>query len=340
MGFFDLFKTPQSNSAKSSPNINISVTVDGKSYVNGMSSQPKNPNFEARIRSHNEKLMLFYNEQSKVYAYGQDVTDRLIKQISPNANANTCPYCGVIHPFNATRARKCPACGNKMIVRSGTYLKEQDIKNLESLSQEYYDKAQNVERLKSVLQNVQDNKLSCNYGRCFLYIAEAYDCCAVIHNQSYESGFTNWDYAWGVLNKDALDTVAAVSRSQQDVINNGYGDIAFARGMHLLRELKHSTSDKSRARYAKIAISIFLEYLYDLAKSQLSDWHEEETPKLVQVALKLGKVNPSWIDEAAAHIVERSNSAADRKYMDEVVATIKDYALVESDPERLKWLIY
>lgn len=340
MGFFDLFKSPQQEGNQPSSDINITVTVDGKNYVNGMSSLPKNADFEDRIKKHNDILIPFYNDQSKVYTYGEDITERLLKQISPNANANTCPYCGVVHPFSATRARKCPDCGEKMIVRRGMYLQEKDVEKLESVSSDYYEKAQQVERLKSALQTIQDNKLSYNYGRCFLYISEAYDCCAVIKNQSFERGLTFWDYAWGVLNKDALDTVAVVSKSQNDLIINGYSDILFARGMHLLRELKHSNSDKSRNKYAKIAVSIFLEYLYELAKAQLSDWHEEETPKLIQVALKLGKVEPVWIDEAAAHTLKRSTSASDSKYMDGVVALVKDYILVESDPEQLKWLIY
>jgi predicted RNA-binding Zn-ribbon protein involved in translation (DUF1610 family) len=339
MGFFDLFKTSRQQSTEPL-NFDISVTVDGKSYVNGFGSQPKNQNFETRIKYHNGILIPFYNAQSKEYAYSEDITERLLKQISPKANANTCPYCGTVHPFTATRARKCPECGKRMIVRKGMYFTEKDIEKLDSISSGYYEKAQQVERLKSVLQNIQDNKLATNYGRCFLYISEAYDCCAVIHNQSFEGGFTFWDYAWGVLNREALDVVAIVSSKQSDLIMNGYSDLLFAKGMHLMRELKNNTSDKSKAKYAKIATVIFIEYLYELARHQVSDWHEEEAPKLIQVALKLGKVEPDCIDEAAARTSKRSTGINDDKCMDEVVATVKDYTLVESDPERLRWLIY
>ncbi|HEY4963394.1 MAG TPA: hypothetical protein VIH90_01730 [Candidatus Saccharimonadales bacterium] len=339
MGFFDLFKAPQQK-VKSSPTFDVSVKVDGKSYVDGFGSQPKNPDFEARIKHHNDILIPFYNAQSKEYSYGEDITVRLLKQISPNANTNTCPYCGVVHPFNATRARKCPACGEKMVVRKGMYFKEKDIEKLDSISSDYYEKAQQVERLKSVLQTIQDNKLNCNYGRCFLYISEAYDCCAVIHNQSFERGFTFWDYAWGVLNKDALDTVATVSRSQNDLILNGYSDILYARGMHLMRELKNNNSEKSKARYAKIATSIFIEYLYELARHKVSDWHEEDAPKMIQVAIKLGNIEPTWITESAGEILKRSNSAQPNKIMSETLAKVQDYTLVENQPDQLKWMIY
>ena len=272
--------------------------------------------------------------------YGDDITERLLSKISPKANHNTCPYCGTVHPFSATRARKCPECGKKMIVRKGAYYTEKDIEKFDSESKDYYEKTQQVERLKSVLQNIQDNKLDNNYGRCFLYIAEAYDYCAVIKNQSFEGGFTFWDYAWGVLNKDALEVVSSGSNSQNDLIMNGYSDVLYARAMHLMRELKNSTSDKSKSKYAKIAVSILIEYLYELSRHQVSDWHEEEAPKLIQVAIKLSNIEADWIDKAAVKTLERSNNTADNKHMDSVVNTVKSYTLIESDPEQLKWLIY
>lgn len=337
MGFFDIFKTPQHNMPSA---LDFTVTVEGKNYVNGFSSQPKNPVFEARIKHHNDILIPFFNAQSKEYGYGEDVTERLLKQISPKANANTCPNCGVVHPFNATRARKCPACGKKMIVRKGMYFTEKDIEKLDSISSDYYEKAHQVDRLKSVLQTIQDNKLDNNYGRCFIYISEAYDCCAAVHNQSFEGGFTFWDYGWGVLNKEALEAVAAVTKNQADLIANGYSDVLFARGMHLMRELKNNTSSKSKAKFAKIATSLFIEYLYELARHQVSDWHEDDAPKMIQVAVKLGNLELSWVSEAANNILKRDKISQPNNYMTEVVARVKDYTIVENSPDQLKWMIY
>ena len=339
MGFFDLFKIPQQNN-QAAQSFDVAVTVDGKNYVNGFSSQPKNPNFEARIKHHNDILIPFYNAQSKEYAYGEDITERLLKQISPKANSNTCPYCGVVHLFSASRARKCPACGEKMVVRKGMFFTEKDIEKLDSISSDYYEKAQQVERLKSILQTIQDSKLDNNYGRCFLCISEAYDCCAVIRNQSFEGGFTFWDYGWGVLNKEALEAVAVVAKSQADLIMNGYSDILFARGMHLMRELKNNTNDKSKTKHAKIAARMFIEYLYELARNQVSDWHEDDAPKMIQVALKLGNVEPSWINESAESILKRGDTNQPNIYMAETIAKVQDYTLIESDPEQLGWMIY
>ncbi|TAH33849.1 hypothetical protein EYC58_00190 [Candidatus Saccharibacteria bacterium] len=339
MGFFDLFKTPQ-QSTKSAQSFDVTVTVDGKNYVNGFGSQPKNADFEARIKRHNDILIPFYNAQTKEYAYGEDITERLLKQISPMANSNTCPYCGVVHPFTASRARKCPACSEKMVVRKGKFYTEKDIEKLDSISSDYYEKTQQVERLKSVLQTIQDNKLNNNYGRCFLYISEAYDCCAVVRNQSFEGGFTFWDYGWGVLNKDALDAVAVTARSQSDLIMNGYSDILYARGMHLMRELKNNTSDKSKTKFAKIATNLFIEYLFELARNQISDWHEEEAPKMIQVALKLGSLDPTWINESAEAILKQKNMQSPDRFMAATVSKVQDFTIIENEPDQLKWMIY
>lgn len=340
MGFLDLFKTPRQQNTNPAPTFDITITVDGKNYVNGFSSQPKNPDLEARIKRHNDILIPFYNAQSKEYSYGEDITERLLKQISPKANTNTCPYCGVIHPFTATRARKCPACGKKMVVRKGKYFTEKDIEKLDSISSDYYEKAQQMERLKSVLQTIQDNKLDNNYGQCFLYISEAYDCCAAVHNQSFEGGFTFWDYGWGVLNKEALEAVAAATKSRNDLIMNGYSNILFARGMHLMRELKNNSNEKGKTRQAKIAVSLFIEYLYELTRHQVSDWHEEDAPKMIHVAVKLGNLDTSWITEAANDILKRENVGRPNSYMSETISKVQDYTILENQPDQLKWMIY
>lgn len=50
----------------------------------------------------------------------------------------------------------------------GKFYKESEVEKLDSEASDYYEKARQVERLKSVLQTIQDNKFNCNYGRCFL----------------------------------------------------------------------------------------------------------------------------------------------------------------------------
>src|SRR3989344_1616224 len=48
---------------------------------------------------------------------GQNVDiEPLVRKINPNATPHKCPYCGVVHEFTASRARKCPACSKKMVV--------------------------------------------------------------------------------------------------------------------------------------------------------------------------------------------------------------------------------
>ncbi len=107
-----------------------------------------------------------------------------------------------------------------------------------------------------------------------------------------------------------------------------------------MRELKNNTSDKSKAKFAKIAISLFIEYLYELARNQIGDWHEEDAPKMIQVAIKLGNLDPSWITESAETILKRVNSSQSDKYMSETIAKVKEFTIIENQPDQLKWMIY
>lgn len=42
---------------------------------------------------------------------------KLLTKVNPDATEHKCPYCGTEHDFSAVRARKCPVCGEKMVVR-------------------------------------------------------------------------------------------------------------------------------------------------------------------------------------------------------------------------------
>ena len=64
----------------------------------------------------------------------------LVKQVNPAATPSQCPYCGAVHPFTASRARKCPACSKRMVVRQGYFITEDQAKQMEDLVQEAYRK--------------------------------------------------------------------------------------------------------------------------------------------------------------------------------------------------------
>jgi len=55
----------------------------------------------------------------------------LVKEGNPEATDHKCPYCSVVHEFKASRARKCPDCSKKMIVRQGLFITEDQAKKLE-----------------------------------------------------------------------------------------------------------------------------------------------------------------------------------------------------------------
>src|SRR5437764_940983 len=67
------------------------------------------------------------NEQINVLA--------LVKKVNFESTSHKCPYCGVIHEFTASRARKCPACANKMVVRQEQFITEDQAKEVDTLVQ-------------------------------------------------------------------------------------------------------------------------------------------------------------------------------------------------------------
>jgi len=335
-------EAPESNAEEvpQKPKIEFNIIMDGKSYVSGMGVRPQNDYFDNRIRTHTEKLMTFYKTQSVIYKYDTDVALKLIKQVSPHASQNTCPYCGVIHSFTASRARKCPECGEKMVVRNGLFLKEVEAEGLQQLSNEYYSKAQDVERLKNTIQSVQDDKQRRNYGQSFLEIAEAYELCAVIHNEPDKGGFTYWDYAWRVLNNDVLLAIAGLSNSQKEILSNGFADVRYARGMHLLRKMKASVKEKEQNKYALIATSQFYEFLIDLRRYDLNHWGQDSAIKNIQITSSIGHVTEDQINEMLDRLKTRPKLSQPEEIVLQVDREVKDYVLVETDPERLKWMIY
>ena len=117
-----------------------------------------------------------------------------------------------------------------------------------------------------------------------------------------------------------MDAVASVSKNNVENLSNGYAEILFARGMQALRELKHDESEKSKHRHATHAISTFFEYLYQLRKYGLNDWHEEDAINNIHIAQKLGNVNHQQMLEIIEHIASRAEEAS---YRDALIYTQK-----------------
>jgi predicted RNA-binding Zn-ribbon protein involved in translation (DUF1610 family) len=323
--------------------INVKLTVNGEdmdSYVNGMQTIGKNAIYDAKVKSHLTKLVAFYKQYATPFDSDKDPKTTIIRHVHPGASPHMCPYCGVIHEFTASRARKCPDCGKQMIVRSGMFITEQQAEDIDKKIQEYYDKSYVAGQLKQGITEIQDYAMRGNYGRAFLRIAEAYQQCAVIHNVKYEKGFTNWDYSWRILNHEALDYAMLSASNTHHAIGNGYTDVMLARGKHALQQLKYSETPAARNKYARLAIDMFYTYLVDLTATSLTDWQREDAIKWIALAKEYGNVHETHMQEIEAGLARRTATKPSQQLIDGVVREVHDYTFLETDPERLRQMIY
>ncbi|MGE5327731.1 MAG: hypothetical protein ACM3KH_00170 [Thiobacillus sp.] len=326
--------------------INISVSIsdtndDGREYAYGMRSMPENKKYTSSIREHVNKLATFYGEHAAKYTFeGDNPTLNIVHKLFPNADAHTCPYCGVIHEFTAARARKCPDCGKQMVVRQGVFLTEDQVAKLDKEVTDYYDKAGLASELKNRIEQTQSYVSSGNYGRAFLAIAEGYQDCASIHNQRYDGGYSAWDYSWGILNREALEIAATGASNPTDLIGNGYSDVLFARGKHCLKELKYAEKQTAMNKYGKMAMEMFYSYLLALESVGLTDWQQESAIKNIHLAKILGNVKADDIKEIQARAIEHASPKPSKDVCSKVIKDVQDYVFLESDPNRLRQYIY
>ncbi len=323
----------------------ISITVtddDGNEYVGGMRTMPRNEKYAQAIKGHVAKLAAFYREYGKNYTYegNENFVSELIHKLYPNADPHTCPYCGVIHDFTAARARKCPDCGKKMVVRQGVFLSEEQVTELDKKIADYYDKAGLANQLKSCIERVQSYTSNHNYGEAFLSIAEGYQNCAAIHNQRHEGGYSAWDLSWRILNGEVLEIATAGASNAKDMIGNGYTAVLFARGMHCLRELKYAETPSAMNKYAKMAMEHFYSYLVALDTVGLTDWQQETAIKNIHVAKILGNVHDGDIRAIHERVLTHSSPKYRQDAFDKTVSVVEEYVFLESDPERLRQYIY
>ncbi len=323
--------------------LNLQISVDGEDmgeYVNGMRTIPKNAKLDSVLKDHVTKLASFYREYCTDYDGQKDSKAKVLQQVCPRGDAHTCPYCGVIHEFSASRARKCPDCGKQMIVRNSVFMTDDQATDYDQAIQQHYDNASIARQLKNSIGQVQDYVLRGNYGQALLEVAESYQMCAVIHNVKDANGYSAWDYAWGVLNGELMAITTAGAKNAQELVGNGYADLLFARGKHALWQMKYSETQAAYTKYAKLAIDLFYNYLFELAGAGLKDWKREDAVKFIATARQLGKIS----DETMGEIELRAKTTLSTKPSPEtisgVIREVHDYVYLETDPAQIKQMIY
>jgi hypothetical protein len=146
------------------------------------------------------KLLLSLYRTHKGDGDGSPNMVAMVKEVNPNADPHTCPYCGVVHEFKAARARKCPACSNKMVVRQELFITEDQAKELEGRMNSFYLKQGALYRVGNLLEGAQQSKLDKEQARYLNELAEAFRYMAQVENQKGAGGYDFWDKAWGYYN--------------------------------------------------------------------------------------------------------------------------------------------
>ncbi len=318
----------------------LQLSTDVYSDTNESLPKAKQHEIEVKISQHIAKLVKFYKEHGQSLL-NQDVDQmKVVKKLIPHADAHTCPYCGVIHPFSATRARKCPECQKKMVVRSGLYIKEQDIEKVEKLQSAVFEQSSYAHKLKDQIQYIQDSKIQKRYIECMLSIAKAYQYCAIIKNITHERGFTFWDFSWRELNV-ATSLAVETSNSPQDFAWNGYLNISYEQAMHAMRQMKFNEKVQGRHRNAYVAVGMWHNHLIeDLAFNQSQTWRKDEVMRMIHIAIKLGTLTESDIQK----INDKSRGfAKTRKVSNEfeiILKEIDSYTLLDDKEQDLLWQIH
>jgi len=338
-------QTRKLNSVKTyvEPMVTVNISDDdGNQYVNGMRRVARNDKYILLIKNHLKQLVSFYREQAVEYEMGENENPapKFMKKLFPFADTHTCPHCGVIHDFTATRARKCPECGNQMIVRQGVFLKQEQVEKFQQTMTNFYEKIEFVRQLKYAIEQTQSDLGNDNYGDAYLKIAEGYQACALIHNKRYDGGYTAWDFSWRVLNGEALEIAVAGATGLSDMYANGYTDVVFARGKHSLKELKYSQTSVAMNKYAKIAINEFYYYLIILNSIGLTDWNKEAAIKNIHIALALGNISEEALSEIRACSFDNISPKPKNEVIEATTNEVDEFIMLETDVTSLKQLIY
>jgi hypothetical protein len=231
-----------------------------------------------------------------------------------------------------------------MIVRAGKFLTDDQVTKIEDISSDYYEKFGQMNQLKNCIENIQSYCNSGNYSRAFISIAEGYQTCAITRNKSHpgDKGFTYWDYSWASLQSASdVAVMAANGHPVEDWLWNDYLDSLYGRAQHCLRELKNSSSKKSQSKYAHLSIEMIYHYLEELIRfGRSDDWNRENAIKMVYVSKSLGGLSDKIFLEINTEYLKNAETKGQITLAEEVIDSINDYIFLETDPQKLKWMIY
>jgi DNA-directed RNA polymerase subunit RPC12/RpoP len=208
-----------------------------------------------------------------------------VRKVNPEATSHKCPYCSTVHEFTASRARKCPSCSKKMVVRQGLFLTEDQVKGLEKESQTFYERQDAIFRVGSSLESSQDHRIHKQQAEYLRALAEAFHYMAKVENQKDSKGYSFWDKAWSYYNAARVEEMKGLRKDMMQY--SRLPDILWDMSQMLLDQSKYEIKEdqiKKLKRQALIKACItlaeaakldadpyFITELYTLAKNQITE---------------------------------------------------------------------
>lgn len=237
----------------------------------------------ARNDKEDFKLLITLFQGHKV---GQDVDFSVfVRKVNPDATPHKCPYCGVVHEFKASRARKCPACSKKMVVRQGLFITEDQAKQIEKEIQAFYEKQGVISQVGFSLESAQDYKVRKQRGEYLHALAEAFRHMAQIENRRDSNGYSFWDKAWGYYNEARMEEIKDLREDMMQY--SRLPEIFWNMTQMLLDQAKNEEKEEKQkkgkrqalvqahmtlAEAAKLgADPYYITDVYTLAKNQIND---------------------------------------------------------------------
>ena len=119
-----------------------------------------------------------------------------------------------------------------------------------------------------------------------------------------------------------------------------YFDLLFARARHCLREMKCAQKNEKRNQHARQAIDNLYRYLAELASSSEDHWQREDAVRYIHLARMFGLVTDEQMSEIEANILRRCAIKPTQSMVHALVREVHEYIFLETDPEKIRMMIY
>jgi len=265
-----------------------------KILINTLSDNgAKNTNVSKEIKVEPEEISTLKNNESDdlnllISLYKKNKTSDeinikdFINKINPEATTNKCPYCNKIHDFSASRARKCPDCNNKMVVRQGVFLTESQAKQVEDMTQESYKKQFIFNQISWTLESAQNYKVNKDQVNFLFNIAEAFKFMAQVCNQKDEKGFSFWDKSWGYYNKARVEDIKSSSKSSYGFSYTKLPEISWAMAKAILDQANSYDNDEIIKKWKIKSIRQGMVALSEIAKYDNDSYYKTDIYKFIK----------------------------------------------------------